>query len=63
MLRFNAVLDGLAAGGQRDWVQVALDGGYYDQAHLVHEFRELAGVTPGAYRPVAPDTPTHVAVP
>ncbi|MBL0889737.1 MAG: AraC family transcriptional regulator [Gemmatimonadaceae bacterium] len=29
------------------WTQLALDAGYYDQAHLVNEFRELAGLTPG----------------
>ena len=29
-----------------DMVETALRHGYYDQAHLVHEFRELAGVPP-----------------
>ena len=24
--------------------------GYYDQAHLVHEFRSFAGMSPGAFR-------------
>lgn len=28
---------------------IALDCGYYDQPHLIHEFRELSGCTPGAY--------------
>ncbi|HEX6703488.1 MAG TPA: helix-turn-helix domain-containing protein [Albitalea sp.] len=62
VLRFNAVIEGLAAGGERDWAQVALAGGFYDQAHLVHEFREMAGLTPGAYRPVSAQMPTHVAL-
>lgn len=32
-----------------DWGRIACDAGYYDQAHLVGEFRELMGVTPTAY--------------
>jgi AraC-like DNA-binding protein len=28
---------------------LALEAGYYDQAHLVREFRALTGLTPGAY--------------
>jgi AraC-like DNA-binding protein len=62
VLRLAAVLDRLAAGMPRDWADVAAAGGYYDQSHLIHEFRALAGVTPAAYRPVAPDMPSHVAV-
>lgn len=32
-----------------DWGRVALDAGYYDQAHLVADFRQLTGVTPGTF--------------
>jgi AraC-like DNA-binding protein len=30
----------------RDWGRIATDVGYYDQAHLIGEFRELVGLTP-----------------
>jgi AraC-like DNA-binding protein len=63
VLRFNAMLPALVRSGPRDWAQVALDAGYFDQSHLIHEFRRLAGVTPKAYAPVRPDQPTHVALP
>jgi AraC-like DNA-binding protein len=59
--RFNAVVERLAAGRDADWTQVALDGGYSDQPHLIREFKSLAGLTPGAYRAVSTDQPNHVA--
>ena len=62
VLRFNAMLPTLVRQGPRDWAEVALAGGYFDQSHLIHEFRRLAGLTPTAYKPVQPDQPTHVAL-
>nr|WP_314540547.1 AraC family transcriptional regulator [uncultured Massilia sp.] len=38
-----------AAGRDIDWATLALDCGYYDQSHLIHEFRLLAGTTPAAF--------------
>ncbi len=43
MQRLRSRLGGL---DRVDWPSVALDGGYYDQAHMVAECRALAGVTP-----------------
>lgn len=33
-----------------DWAAIARDAGYYDQAHLIGDFRDLVGLTPSAYR-------------
>jgi AraC-like DNA-binding protein len=38
-----------AANPRRDWADVALACGYYDQAHLINEFRELAGIPPAQF--------------
>lgn len=32
-----------------DWGSIALEAGYYDQPHLIAEFRSLVGLTPGAF--------------
>jgi len=37
------------AAGSSDWGRVALEAGYYDQAHLIADFRRLVGTTPGAF--------------
>ena len=37
------------AATSSDWARIAADAGYYDQSHLIAEFRELVGLTPGAF--------------
>jgi AraC-like DNA-binding protein len=38
------------AAASNDWARIATEAGYYDQAHLIAEFRQLIGVTPGAFQ-------------
>jgi AraC-like DNA-binding protein len=47
IVRFNRAL-GLSRQDKSDWADIATDCGYADQAHLVREFRDLAGETPTA---------------
>ena len=47
IVRFNRALS-LSRQPAADWADVAADCGYADQAHLVREFRVLAGETPTA---------------
>jgi AraC-like DNA-binding protein len=50
--RFQRVFSAMESSG--DWVQAAVACGYYDQAHLIRDFRELSGAAPAAL--LAPDT-------
>jgi AraC-like DNA-binding protein len=47
--RFQGVLRQIALDAPVDWADVALAGGYCDQSHLGHEFREFSGMSPSAY--------------
>ncbi len=47
--RFRHAIDNLQAAEQVDWSTLALDCGYFDQAHFIHDFRDFAGVSPAAY--------------
>ncbi|HTV02079.1 MAG TPA: helix-turn-helix domain-containing protein [Luteitalea sp.] len=58
--RFQQVVQ-RAHRGQRDrWCDIAADGGFADQSHLVHEFREFAGLTPTAWERLRTDHHNHV---
>ena len=47
LFRFEHALE-LADGGA-GWAEVAVAAGYYDQAHLINEFRSITGITPRQY--------------
>ena len=49
IVRFNRAL-GLSRQQTADWADIAADCGYADQAHLVRDFRQLAGDPPTALR-------------
>ena len=55
VLRFRRafrLLDGTPHGA---WTRVALAAGYFDQAHLIREFRRFAGAPPSAFFQSDPD--------
>jgi AraC-like DNA-binding protein len=33
----------------KTWSSIAADVGYFDQSHLVRDFRDIVGVTPSAF--------------
>lgn len=60
LLRFRAVVELAHAARQPDWARIAADGGFCDQAHLSHEFRSFAGITPSAFAALRGPYPNHV---
>jgi AraC-like DNA-binding protein len=44
--RFHRALGAAREDGRAGWASIAAAAGYYDQAHLIAEFRVIAGVTP-----------------
>ena len=49
VIRFQSLLNGLEKEHEPDWVQLALEFGYYDQSHMVNTFREMTGLSPTRY--------------
>ncbi len=47
--RFQRIIRAAHAPGEINWAEMALDCGYYDQPHFIHDFRSFAGITPSEY--------------
>jgi AraC-like DNA-binding protein len=54
--RLHEAEERLASGDEVDLASLALDLGYYDQAHLANDFQAIVGRAPAAYRRSAADT-------
>lgn len=50
ILRFTRAVELMECSSNVSWAEFALVCGYYDQSHLIRDFREFAGVTPHQYR-------------
>lgn len=46
VVRFQNALDTKARSSTKSWTDVAHEFGYYDQMHMVHDFREFTGESP-----------------
>lgn len=47
--RLHEAIDRIADGERVDWTTLALELGYFDQAHFIRDFRNLVGRTPTEY--------------
>jgi AraC-like DNA-binding protein len=56
--RFQKVLRAMEAPGAR-WIDAAVDCGYYDQAHLVRDFRDFSGDAPSSLLKESSDLARH----
>jgi AraC-like DNA-binding protein len=49
ILRFQRALAQAEAGRRVEWTRIAMESGYFDQAHFIRDFRSFAGITPTGY--------------
>ncbi|MEN0653144.1 MULTISPECIES: AraC family transcriptional regulator [Hyphobacterium] len=49
LVKFFSAVEMIKPARTVDWAGVAADAGYYDQAHMIRDFREFAGCTPAHF--------------
>ncbi|MEO8648839.1 MAG: helix-turn-helix domain-containing protein [Acidobacteriota bacterium] len=49
IMRFQKAVAIIDAAERHDWRQIALDAGFYDQAHFIRDFKQFSGFTPKSY--------------
>jgi AraC-like DNA-binding protein len=54
ILRFRRVFDAIERDSARPWTDAALAAGYFDQSHLVRDFRRFVGCTPTEFAAARP---------
>jgi AraC-like DNA-binding protein len=60
--RLQRVLRAVRRSSKPDWCALAAEHGYTDQAHLIHDFRDLADITPSQYKPHSEQRNNHVPI-
>jgi AraC-like DNA-binding protein len=60
--RWHGLLRHLRELTRPDWAGLALEHGWYDQAHMLRDFRAFAGMTPSQYRALAISGSSKTAV-
>ncbi len=58
--RFQHVLRLIHRKQDIEWAQIALECGYYDQPHFIHDFQSFSGLTPSGYLAAATPHLNHV---
>jgi AraC-like DNA-binding protein len=49
IMRFQNVVNTIENRPWTHWSNIALENGYYDQAHFIHDFKRFSGFTPNEY--------------
>ena len=49
IIRFQNTLDEMTSNSSDGFNSLAMQGGYYDQSHMVKEFKSFVGLTPENY--------------
>jgi AraC-like DNA-binding protein len=49
IMRFQKAILAIEKNASIQWSRIALESGFYDQAHFIHDFKLFSGFTPNEY--------------
>lgn len=50
IMRFQKAIQEISLSANINWAGIAIESGYYDQAHFINDFKDFSGFTPVAYQ-------------
>ncbi len=62
ILRFQKAIQEIGQRGDIEWTHLAIDCGYYDQAHFINDFKNFSGFTPEEYLRRQKSFPNYIPV-
>lgn len=62
IVRFNEILTAIHHKDDIDWLAIATDCGYYDQAHFIKDFQSFSGLNPKHYIDDQGEWPHYIPV-
>lgn len=62
IMRFNDILSNIKKNEKVSWTAIALDCGYFDQAHFIKDFKSFSGLNPKKYLKDIGDYPNYFPV-
>jgi AraC-like DNA-binding protein len=60
--RFQRAIRSAHRSAMVNWSELAVDCGYFDQAHLIHDFQAFSGLTPAAWAAQRTEHINHVPI-
>lgn len=62
IMRFQKAVETIDASPSPDWGDIAVDCGFYDQAHFINDFKHFSGFTPEQYAKIHSNYQNYVPV-
>lgn len=62
IIRFQKAIQEIEANRTANWTSIALESGYYDQAHFINDFKQFSGFTPNDYLNMKSDFANYIPV-
>jgi AraC-like DNA-binding protein len=62
IIRFQKAIQEIELKKSTSWSQIAIESGFYDQAHFINEFKSFSGFTPNEYLRLKTDQLNYIPV-